>query len=147
MRILLMSICLGLSCAGAVRAQTVNGCSRASATNLSGQSTLTITFANGNFTYSPKCVKVDLGTQVTFSGTFVNHPLLGGTVTGGVATPASSGPFVPETNSGNSKAFTMTSDGDFPYYCTFHGAGLSMNGVVYAGPDPLPDDIFDNGFE
>ena len=144
MRILLSIGLVQAALCTMAQAQTVNGCSRATATDLSGQSSTTITFPNGNFTYSPRCIKVDLGAQVTFNGSFSGHPMSGGTVVGGVATPASSGPFLPMTNTGTSKSFTMSSNGDFPYYCLAHGAAFNLSGMVYVGPE---DGIFRNDFE
>ena len=49
---------------------------------------------------------------------------------GTTLTPASSGPFVPATSTGTTRAFTMSSAGTFPYYCQFHGT-FGMAGVVY----------------
>lgn len=54
-------------------------------------------------------------------------------MSGGVATPASSGPFVPVTNAGTTRSFTMSGPGDFPYYCVPH-ANLGMNGAIFVLP-------------
>lgn len=112
---------------------TTNGCNIDTATDL-GAGPVTITFANGNFTYAPKCVKVEQGASVTFNGNFASHPLMGGEVTGGYQVPASSGPFVPVTNSGNTKTVTMSTTGTFPYYCVPHGVSQSMNGAIFVVP-------------
>lgn len=93
----------------------------------------TVTFANGNFTYAPKCIKVKVGANVTFNGNFASHPTTGGVVVAGAGTPAMSGPFIPVTNSGTTKAFMMSSAGTFPYYCIPH-AGLNMSGAVFVVP-------------
>lgn len=124
----------------------VNGCYSATADDLTGSPNVQVNFGSkaGNI-YVPKCIRVSLGTTVTFFGNFTMHPLLGGTVEGGVLTPAVSGPFVPVTDfiDGNTKDFIMNESGTFPYYCTAHGAG-GMNGVVFVDPE-LP--LFRDGFE
>jgi plastocyanin len=70
---------------------------------------------------------------VVFNGSFAAHPTIGGTVIGPAVTPASSGPFVPVTNTGTTRTFVMNSAGTFPYYCQPH-ATLGMNGVVFVVP-------------
>jgi plastocyanin len=125
------SNCASGACTGNVCA-TVNGCDMSTATKVTVTSTI-VTFANGNLTYAPKCIKVTQGTVVTFNGNFVSHPLLGGTVTGGVGTPASSGPFTALVNTGTSTPNTMSTTGTFPYYCTAH-AGSGMTGAVFVIP-------------
>jgi plastocyanin len=119
-------------CEGGVCA-LLNGCSLATAQDFTAMTPPPVTFANGNLTYAPRCIKVGLGTQVTFSGSFASHPTIGGIVQGMTVTPASSGPFVPVTNSGMTRTFTMTSPGNFPYYCQPH-ATLGMSGVVFVVP-------------
>lgn len=123
-------VCTNNTCAAPA---PVNGCDSATATDLTAMATATVTFANGNLTYAPKCIKVKQGTVVTFNGSFASHPTIGGTVTGGVGTPAASGPFVPVTNTGTTKAFTMSATGTYPYYCTAH-AGSGMAGAIFVVP-------------
>ncbi len=136
--------CAGGACAGNAQCasgmcydsacvDSVNGCTIATATDLTGGAPVTITFANGNFTYAPKCVKVSANTDVTFAGNFASHPLEGGTVDMGMEMVASSGPFVPATTTGTSAVFTMSTAGTFPYYCIPHGT-LGMNGAVFVVP-------------
>jgi plastocyanin len=125
------SNCASGACTGNVCA-TVNGCDMSTATKVTVTSTI-VTFANGNLTYAPKCIKVTQGTVVTFNGNFVSHPLLGGEVVGGVGTPASGGPFMTLVNTGTSTPYTMSTTGTFPYYCTAH-ASLNMDGVVFVVP-------------
>jgi plastocyanin len=117
--------CVGNVCA------LINGCDFGATPLTAGPQI--VTFANGNFTYAPKCLKVTQGTVITFNGNFGGHPLQGGVVTGGVEVPAASGPFVPVTSSGVTKAFTMSTTGTFPYYCVPHGT-IGMNGVVFVVP-------------
>ncbi|HEX6765275.1 MAG TPA: hypothetical protein VF103_07345, partial [Polyangiaceae bacterium] len=106
----------------------------ATATDATAMSTVTVTFGPSGFTYTPKCVKVRVNTDVVFNGGFVGHPLLGGEVVGGSYVPASSGPFVPVTNTGTTKTFSMTSVGTYPYFCTIHGAPMGMTGAVFVVP-------------
>ena len=124
--------CSSATCTGNV-CSLLNGCDFSTATNLTGMAGTVVTFANGNLTYAPKCIKVTAGTMVTFNGSFSAHPLLGGEVVAGAGVPASSGPFVSVTNTGTTKAFTMATAGTFPYYCTAH-ASSNMDGVVYVVP-------------
>ncbi len=109
----------------------LNGCLRATATDLSGLASTSVAFGGAlGFSYSPACILVSVGTNVTFDGSFASHPLEGGTAVGFTLTPATSGPFIPATNTGATRTFTMGVAGTFPYYCQFHGGG-GMAGVVY----------------
>jgi plastocyanin len=123
--------CKSTFCNGGACVDNVNGCTPAMATDLTAETTATVMFTS--FAYTDKCIKVKAGTVVTFSGNFSGHPLLGGTVVGGTATPAGSGPFVPVTNSGTSKDFTLSTPGVYPYYCVPH-ATIGMNGAVFVVP-------------
>ena len=100
---------------------------------MTGAAQVTVTFAAAGFTYDPKCLVVSLNTNVVFNGSFLSHPMIGGEVVGSTQQPASSGPFVPATGTGNTKTFAMTSLGTYPYYCQAHGM-LGMTGVVYVVP-------------
>jgi plastocyanin len=59
---------------------------------------------------------------------------MGGVVSGGMAMPASSGPFVPATTMGTTATFSMSSTGYFPYYCIPHAVSQNMNGAVFVVP-------------
>ncbi|TMA39780.1 MAG: hypothetical protein E6J79_02330, partial [Deltaproteobacteria bacterium] len=62
----------------------VNGCDPATATDLTGQPEVTVTFSGApTFAYSPKCFVASAGTRVIFSGNFQFHPLIGGEVVNG----------------------------------------------------------------
>lgn len=121
--------CLSGGCI-AGQCAAINGCLLETAQDMTGQSAINISFSS--FFYSPKCIRVSTGTNVTFQGSFGTHPLLGGYVSGGL-NPASSGPFVPVTNSGTSKTVAMSTAGTFPYYCTAHALS-GMTGVVFVVP-------------
>jgi plastocyanin len=127
------SECSSALCYEGVCVANVNGCTPTNATDLTGVSSTIVTFANGNLTYAPKCIKVKVGTTVTLNGNFAAHPTIGGTVVGMTVTPATSGPFVPVTNSGNTKNFVMNAVGTFPYYCQPH-ATLNMTAAVFVVP-------------
>ena len=119
--------CASTFCAGnPLSCQSMlNGCTLATATDMTGQSMVTINF--GGFFYTPKCLKVSPGTQVTWSGSFSGHPLQGGAVVNNVPFPDSSK--IPLTNTGSTKTITFDTAGTFPYYCVFHVN--SMQGVVF----------------
>ncbi|MBK9261025.1 MAG: hypothetical protein IPM54_14610 [Polyangiaceae bacterium] len=109
---------------------SVNGCDINTAQDFTAMP-LTITFTS--FSYTPKCAKVKVGAVVTINGSYSNHPLEGGIVSGGMLDQASSGPFIPVTNTGTTKNFTMSSTGTFPYYCVPHALG-GMIGAVFVVP-------------
>ncbi len=136
-----------LTCAANVHAQVVNGCDPELAQDMTGQATVIVAFGGiFGLNYSPRCMRVDVGVEVSFNGAFSSHPLQGGTVSGGVGTPDNSGPIQP-TNTGSNASVVFPNAGTFPYYCGFHGPGFNMAGVVFVGALPPPDKIFGNGFE
>jgi plastocyanin len=126
--------CASHNCYENICAAALNGCDFDTATDLTNMSGVTITFANGNFTYAPKCIKVTAGTVATFNGNFVNHNLQGGTLVGGLEVPAATGPFVPATTTGSTMDFTLASAGSYPYYCIQHGSTQNMGGAIFVVP-------------
>jgi plastocyanin len=126
--------CTSNMCYSGACVAVVNACDVATATDMTSMPGVTVNFGGGlGNNFSPKCLKVTAGTVVTFVGNFPGHPLMGGEFKNGAKVPAGSGPFVPITNSGASKAFTLSSTGTFPYYCDFHVAG-GMSGAVFVVP-------------
>lgn len=130
--------CLSGMCFDAVCRADLNGCTPGGATDLTALTSTTVTFVGlPTLAYSPKCILVKAGTTVTFStsapDSFLAHPLQGGAILAGVATPATDGPFVPATSSGTSKDFVLSEVGSFPYYCATHGT-VGMNGAVFVVP-------------
>lgn len=108
----------------------VNGCTLATATDLTAAGSPTVTFGGAaGFVYAPKCARISVGQAVTFSGAFASHPLRAGVVVGGVLMPQPGGPIV-STDTGTTATFTFPATGVFPYYCNVHGAS-GMTGVVY----------------
>lgn len=106
----------------------LNGCTAADFVDMTGQSAVGISF--GGFFYTPKCVKVSAGTNVTWSGSFMSHPLQGGMVVNNVPFPDNSK--IPLTNTGSMSTINFSGAGTFPYYCQFHVN--SMQGVVLVVP-------------
>jgi plastocyanin len=121
----------------------VNGCSVLTAVDLRGQSDVTIEFGGVHgLSYSPACIRVDRGTTVTFSGSFTNHPLVGGRVVGSATIPEATSPIMP-TSTGTTASFLFSNRGEFGYYCDFHALN-AMYGAVLVGD---VDSIFADGFE
>ena len=112
----------------------LNGCTRATATDLTNTKSTTITDVSA-WTFGHKaCIIVTPGTQVVWQGNFVNHPLAGGPAgKADLASPISlakpSGGavtvIIPPTVNGNGQAY--------PYFCTNH---KDMQGVVYTSELP-----------
>jgi plastocyanin len=114
---------------------TVNGCHPTTAADLRGQPQVTVTFGDADgFRYVPPCFKVSPGTEVTFTGNFGFHPLVGGEIVGTTKVPDGTSPFAPTTNTGATKAFMLTESGTLPFYCDFHGVAFQMKGAVFVGP-------------
>ncbi len=89
---------------------------------------------NLGLAYSPKCLKVSTGAQVTFEGDFGMHPLTPsarrGKLSGNPITTVASdaGVFAP------SATFTFPTAGFFAYFCAVHGSaddGSGMEGVIW----------------
>ena len=93
---------------------------------------ITINFPIGGNHYSPRCIKVTMGTKIRFettTTTFASHPLVGGLIVAGAEHPVSAGPFTPRTDTGTSKDILMDDCAAYPYYCDNHGTS-GMNGAV-----------------
>jgi plastocyanin len=75
--------------------------------------------------YSPPDVTIRPGDTATFSGSFMNHPLVW-----------DGGQFA-TTNSGTSQQFTFTQPGTYAFHCQFH-EGLGMKGVIRVAPNQSP---------
>jgi plastocyanin len=82
------------------------------------------------FSYDPKCLAIDAGDTVTFSGSFAAHPLYPSARRGTLADNPISG-----TSAGEQKDFVFSRAGFFAYFCGIHGGaddGGTMAGVVWA---------------
>jgi plastocyanin len=116
---------------GGMMGSLINGCDP-DATPLSDKP-VTVKAGPG-LKYVPACVKVKVGSIVTFDVNFGLHPTAGGTVTGVVpmATPDPNSP-IKDTNAGMSADFAFDKAGSYPYSCkTHYGAG--MMGAVFVVP-------------
>lgn len=119
----------------------VNGCTEAAAEDKRGEAAVTIT-TNG-LSYSPACVRVSPGTVVTINSNFGSgHPMTGGMLVDGTATPDPSSP-IPATTAGTSVSFTLDTQGFFGYYCTNH-VNLGMKGAVLVGDETVFSDDFES---
>jgi plastocyanin len=123
--------CASGMCYGGACVASVNGCTIATADDRTADTAVTIDFGGvlGN-AYAPRCIRVAVGTTLTFQGNFGFHPHVGGQVSGGVKMPQGSGPFFPDTSTGTTANFVMSSAGTFPYYCNPHATG-GMTGAVF----------------
>jgi plastocyanin len=106
------------------------GCTFATATDgTSGPQTIVVA-QGGNLTYTPKCLIVKVGTEVTFSGNSGVHPLGPFTKKGTLPNPITPG-------TDTTIKVTFANEGVFGYYCTNHGSdgGTSgMLGAIYVTP-------------
>jgi plastocyanin len=82
------------------------------------------------FSYEPKCLAIDAGETVTFSGSFAAHPLYPSAKRGTLQ-----GNPIGGTSSGDRKEIRFGNPGFFAYYCGVHGGsddGSTMAGVIWA---------------
>ncbi|HEY2901260.1 MAG TPA: hypothetical protein VGL59_11835, partial [Polyangia bacterium] len=92
-------------------------------TYTTAQSTITFPTGSSPQQYTPACLKISKGDNVTFAGAFSNHPLDARTATG-----ATAGNPITATDSGTSKVVAFPNAGFFPFHCQKHPG--SMFGVV-----------------
>ena len=108
-----------------------NACTEDKFIDRRGVSTTTVGFGgfgtSSSFTYSPACVVVSPGHEITFSGAFSSHPLSPGIFNNTSAGTANNP--ITVTNSGMASTFTFTAVGEYPYFCQAHGS-FGMAGVV-----------------
>jgi plastocyanin len=104
----------------------LNECEFSTATDFTGFTAVTIGFTSQ--VYNPPCFKVKAGTAVTFQGVFVGHDMYGGELIDDVKYPDPSSPFMPATTTGFSKTFTLSTPGNYGFYCAPH----ALNGMVGA---------------
>ncbi len=109
---------------------TVNGCTKAMAAD---KTAVGMTFEVSSIQpwalTHQACVRVKVGTTVSWKGDFATHPLSGGPV--GMPDAASPITVAAKTVTGmGTVSAKLDNAGAYPYYCTIHLA--SMQGVVYA---------------
>ena len=105
----------------------VNGCDSSTAIDKTNDAITMVSFEG--IEYTPRCVYVHAGSKVIFSGNFMSHPLVGGTVNGSTVSPDPSSP-LPATNSGSELTITPSKRGAVPYYCSAH-ASSGMMGAIF----------------
>jgi plastocyanin len=96
-------------------------CSSATAEDLTGMATVTLTWANP-FT---ECARIAVGTDVTWNGTFATHPLAGGTS----PTVDPTSPITEAMATGTTVTVTFDTMGEFPFFCQVHTA--TMKGTFF----------------
>ncbi len=128
-------VAVGLACSGGgggIGLQPgINGCtSFTDATAASASRTINFGGSRGN-TYDQKCLAIAVGQQVTWTGSFADHPLRPGLAPSQAGGPDAGSPNNPiqSTSSGSSSQFIFATAGTYPYYCSAH-EGQGMFGVV-----------------
>jgi plastocyanin len=116
----------GMGGSGGSMELPIHGCTSISATDLSGDNQVQITW-NNPVTPPGKCILVDVGTEVEWLGAFMLHPLEGGV--NGTIDPQSPISMAVPNGGMNSTKVTFNAAGTYPYFCTIHTA--TMQGVVY----------------
>lgn len=84
------------------------------------------------FSYDPKCLAIEAGDTVTFSGSFAAHPIYPSAKRGKPGTIA--GNPIGGTSTGDRKDVVFPGAGFFAYFCGIHGGlddGSTMAGVVW----------------
>jgi plastocyanin len=110
-------------------ATVVNGCDPATAEDRTGDTDVPIAFGDAiGFKYSPACIKVKVGTTLTFSGDFASHPLTPGIDL--VEDPASPIQKTDTNPMSGSVSFALSPAGTYGWFCGFHGGG-GMEGAAF----------------
>jgi plastocyanin len=76
----------------------------------------------GCCTYQPKCLRVSVGTEVSWMGPFGSHPLSPSVQTD-VGNP------IQDTASGDAVSFTFDTPGTYGYLCSIHGYDSPLGGM------------------
>lgn len=121
-----------VSCGGSNNSNTptmVNGCSNfTDATGAGASRTVNFGSTLGD-SYSPNCLAVAAGQQVTFTGSFTTHPLAPGAAASAGGAAGSPNNPIQNMTSGNTVTFTFPTAGTYPYLCSVHQA-LGMYGAI-----------------
>ncbi len=118
-------------------AEGVHGCNVGNAVDLRAVTAdRTVHFAP--YEYTPKCIRIREGENVTFSGSFSSsfedHPLAGGEIVGMNEVVDDSSP-IGVTASGATKDIPFPASGTYPYFCVNHGPPpTNMFGAVIVEP-------------
>jgi plastocyanin len=108
---------------------TLNGCTLATATDFTAVANRTVEMFDD--AYTPKCIRITVGQDVTWNGDLSAHPLAPGRLTGGGIQPQAGNP-IPPTNDGASVTVAFTATGEWAFYCPIHLPG--MTGAVFVVP-------------
>jgi plastocyanin len=112
----------------------VNGCDPTTAVDKTASATTSVAFSDTTLVYDPACIRIKVGSSVSWSGNFVAHPLEGGTINGITKTPDPTSPIkLTMGMDAGSVTFPFPNAGNFPYYCTIHGT-IGMKGAVFVVP-------------
>ena len=80
--------------------------------------------------YSPKCMRIAAGQMVTFTGSFMIHPIAPGAAPSRTMDPpGSTGNPITMMNMGTTATVTFPAAGTYPYFCSTHES-LGMFGVI-----------------
>ncbi len=82
--------------------------------------------------FRPRCVVVEVGTRVLFSGDFEKHPLTGGAAVDGNIYRDPESP-IPYVATGTEAAFVPLAPGTYPFVCQVHWA-IGMTGAIIVVP-------------
>ncbi len=121
--------------AGGAAPMLTNGCSKATAVDMTNTKQVIITDKAPWTLTHQFCVLVNGGTQIVFNGspgTFVSHPLVGGVVpTADAASPVTIAAKPVNGTQGTQVSFQLPPDQgkQYPYFCNVHTS--SMEGVIY----------------
>jgi hypothetical protein len=115
---------------GGMAPTEIHGCTPGDAMDMTGMAAVTITDIEAWRVPHNVCIRVSVGTDVTWDGNFTSHPLAGGiSPTADAMSPIT----LADATSGSGSASVMfTAEGTFPYFCEIHTG--TMTGVIYVVP-------------
>lgn len=115
---------------GGIVDDTIHNCRSVMANDLTGEAAITITDISQWRVPHQACIRVSVGTVITWEGDFTAHPLEGGIS----PTTDASSPITEEgADSGTGSAsVTFDAEGTYPYFCRIHDT--TMQGVIYVVP-------------
>lgn len=96
----------------------LNGCTRDMAVDRSAADADRTITVQDDF-YTPRCMRIAPGQQVTWRGDFEEHPLEPGIIRTPDVEQQPGSPIL-STGSGSTATFTFPDAGDWAYYCTAH---------------------------
>ena len=102
----------------------IHGCTLATAEDMTGDMLFPIVWSMNH----SRCILVDVGTTIGFTGNFMGHPLEGGiSPDSDVGSPITIAE--PEMTDAKKTNVTFDETGRFPYFCGVHKT--TMQGVIY----------------